>query len=72
MGKVRVMVVDDEPSVRRFLRRSLMVHGYEMLEATTGEEALNLLVLNQPDLVILDLGPVLRRVGCKSSPFIFD
>lgn len=56
MSKVRVMIVDDEPSVRRFLRRSLLAHGYDALEAQSGEEALNLAVLNQPDLIILDLG----------------
>jgi two-component system KDP operon response regulator KdpE len=56
MSKVRVMVVDDEPSVRRFLKRSLHAHGYDMIEAKTGEEALNLAALNQPDLIILDLG----------------
>jgi two-component system KDP operon response regulator KdpE len=56
MGKVRVMVVDDEPSVRRFLKRSLVAHGYDMIEAKTGEEALNMAALNQPDLIILDLG----------------
>jgi two-component system, OmpR family, KDP operon response regulator KdpE len=56
LSKVRVMVVDDEPSVRRFLKRSLMAHGYDVLEAETGETALDLVALNQPDLVILDLG----------------
>ena len=56
MSKVRVMVVDDEPSVRRFLKRSLMAHGYDVLEAETGEEALNMVALNPPDLIILDLG----------------
>ena len=56
MSKARIMIVDDEPSVRRFLKRSLIAHGYDMLEATTGEEALDLVALNQPDLVILDLG----------------
>lgn len=56
MSKVRVMIVDDEPSVRRFLRRSLLAHGYDALEARNGEEALNLAALNQPDLIILDLG----------------
>lgn len=56
MSKIRVMVVDDEPSIRRFLKRSLKAHGYDFIEAETGEDALNLIALNQPDLVILDLG----------------
>lgn len=56
MSKIRVMVVDDEPSIRRFLKRSLKAHGYDLIEAETGEDALNLAALNQPDLIILDLG----------------
>lgn len=56
MSKIRVLVVDDEPSIRRFLKRSLKAHGYDFIEAETGEDALNLIALNQPDLVILDLG----------------
>lgn len=56
MSKTRVMVVDDEPSIRRFLKRSLKAHGYDSIEAETGEDALNLVALHQPDLIILDLG----------------
>ena len=37
---VRVMVVDDEPQIRRFLRVSLTAQGYMVIEATTGREAL--------------------------------
>ena len=56
MSKTRVMIVDDEPSVRRFLKRCLKAHGYDMIEAENGEEALNLVALSQPDIIILDLG----------------
>ena len=56
MSKIRVMIVDDEPSVRRFLKRCLKAHGYDMIEAETGEDALNLAALSQPDIIILDLG----------------
>jgi two-component system, OmpR family, KDP operon response regulator KdpE len=52
----RVLVVDDEPEIRRFLRASLKTHQYEVLEADQGEKALALIAEAHPDLVILDLG----------------
>jgi two-component system, OmpR family, KDP operon response regulator KdpE len=51
----RVMVVDDEPPIRKLLRMGLTAHGYQILEAATGKAALQLLNHN-PDLIILDLG----------------
>ena len=54
--KIRVLVVDDEQAIRRFLSAALTAHGYEVFEATTGEEALTAAVGWRPDLVILDLG----------------
>ncbi len=52
----RVLVVDDEPPIRRFLRTSLANHGYDVFEAVDGREALMAVTANRPDLVILDLG----------------
>lgn len=52
----RVLVVDDEPAIRRFLRMSLQAHGYAVTEAATGEEALQGVLAYRPDVVILDLG----------------
>lgn len=52
----RVLVVDDEPQIRRALRTSLQAHGYEVLAAGTGEEAVLAAAENAPDLVFLDLG----------------
>jgi two-component system, OmpR family, KDP operon response regulator KdpE len=52
----RVLVVDDEASIRRFLRMSLAAHDFEVFEAATGQEALAAVVAHRPDLVILDLG----------------
>jgi len=52
----RVLVVDDEPAIRRFLRVSLGSQGYTVFEASTGEEALSEVVAHRPDLIILDLG----------------
>jgi two-component system, OmpR family, KDP operon response regulator KdpE len=51
----RVMVIDDEPPIRKLLRMGLTAHGYQILEAATGNTALQLLNDN-PDLIILDLG----------------
>ncbi len=52
---LRILIVDDEIEIRRFLRASLSVHGYTILEARNGIEALQMIVNNRPDLVILDL-----------------
>lgn len=51
-----ILVVDDEPSIRRFLRLSLTAHGYAVSEAKDGLSAVETLMTHRPDLVILDLG----------------
>jgi len=51
----RVLVVDDEPQIRRFLRLGLEGHGYAVQEAATAEAALRLAANARPDLVVLDL-----------------
>jgi len=51
----RVLVVDDERPIRRFLHASLSGQ-YQVIEAANGEEALRLVVSDQPELIILDLG----------------
>jgi two-component system KDP operon response regulator KdpE len=53
--EVRVLVVDDERSIRRFLKASLGSQ-FVIFEATTGEEALTAVAANRPDVIILDLG----------------
>jgi two-component system KDP operon response regulator KdpE len=55
MNKPVVLVVDDEPQILRVMRASLPIRGYEVLTASTGEEALNQLSKQVPDLLILDL-----------------
>lgn len=52
----RVLVVDDESQIRRFLRASLTGHRYQVVEASNGKDALRQIVATKPDLVILDLG----------------
>jgi two-component system KDP operon response regulator KdpE len=53
---IRVLIVDDEPQIRRFLRTSLSAHGYRVIEASGGQEAMTLLATERPELVLLDLG----------------
>ena len=64
-----VVLIEDEPQIRRFLRPTLAREGYRLVEATTGEDGLLQASTRQPDLVILDLGlpdidglDVLRRL----------
>lgn len=56
MQKTKVLIVDDEHAIRRFLRTALDAHGYEVHEATTGEDAILKTINARPDLIILDLG----------------
>ena len=51
-----VLVVDDEPAIRRFLRTTLTAHGYEVAEAAGGQEALEAVARRAPDMILLDLG----------------
>jgi two-component system KDP operon response regulator KdpE len=53
---LRVLVVDDEIAIQRFLRVALNGQGFVVIEAATGRDALQALTLERPDLVILDLG----------------
>lgn len=64
-----VLIIDDEPPIRRLLRASLAAEGYVIVEAESGEIGLKLAAQRPPDLVILDLGlpdldgqEVLRRL----------
>ena len=52
---LKILVVDDEPPIRKLLRMGLSTQGYDILDAPNGKTALELLD-NKPDLVILDLG----------------
>lgn len=56
MKAARILVVDDEPQIQRFLRPALGAAGYEVVEATTGGEALKAAATGVPDVIILDLG----------------
>ena len=55
-AELRILVIDDERAIRRFLRASLTAHGYTVLEAVSGHEGLTSVTTHRPDLIILDLG----------------
>ena len=52
----RALVVDDETSIRRYLRATLTAQGFAVYEAANGQEAINAVLANHPDIIILDLG----------------
>lgn len=56
MSRVRILLVDDEPAIHRFLQPTLTAAGYDVVAATTGRQAVLLAATQHPDLIILDLG----------------
>lgn len=52
----RVLVVDDEPAIRTFLRTILSAHDYTVFEAARGQAAVEAVVSQRPDLIVLDIG----------------
>jgi two-component system, OmpR family, KDP operon response regulator KdpE len=71
---LRLLVVDDEPAIRRFLRVSLTAEGYRVLETDSGSEALEMARSSAPDILVLDLGlpdldgvEVIRRLRTAGS-----
>lgn len=52
----RILIIDDEPQIRRFLRISLSSQGYDVIDADTGRRGLELAALQNPHLIVLDLG----------------
>lgn len=56
MAGSRILVVDDEPSIRKLLRIGLAAHGYAVSEADSGRAGIASAALNPPDLLVLDLG----------------
>jgi two-component system KDP operon response regulator KdpE len=55
-ARAQILVVDDEPQIRKFLRLGLEDSGFAVLEAANAEAALRVAVAAQPELVVLDLG----------------
>ena len=52
----RILIVDDEPEILRFLRAALLTHRHAVIEADRGREAIRMIYDQNPDLIILDLG----------------
>jgi two-component system KDP operon response regulator KdpE len=52
----RILIIDDEQSIRRFLRVALTAQKYTVFEAATGQEGISAALNNKPDVIILDLG----------------
>ncbi len=73
-----ILVIEDDPQIRRFLRATLADNGYTYLDAPTAQDGLRILGMQHPDLIILDLGlpdldglEVTRRVReWTSTPII--
>jgi two-component system KDP operon response regulator KdpE len=56
VSKARILVIDDEQPVRRFLRVTLTSQAYAVFEAASGQEGLSIATKQKPDIIILDLG----------------
>jgi two-component system KDP operon response regulator KdpE len=56
MPNERVLIVDDEPAIRRFLRVTLTAQAYNTIEAASGQEALLKTAADKPDIIVLDIG----------------
>ena len=54
--EVTVLLIEDEPEIRRFLRATLPAHGFRLYEAATGTDGLTEARARNPDLILLDLG----------------
>ncbi|UYO42761.1 response regulator transcription factor [Rhodopseudomonas palustris] len=71
---IKVLVIDDEPPIRKLLRMGLGSQGYEVIEASNGKLALQAMANTPPDLVVLDLGlpdlpghELLRQIRARSE-----
>lgn len=55
-SELRVLIVDDEAAIRRFLHAALTAHNFQVFEATNGQQAIDGVIAHRPDIIILDLG----------------
>lgn len=56
MNKETILIIDDEPQIRKLLEITLESNGYKVLQAQTGKEGVTLAASHQPDLILLDIG----------------
>jgi two-component system KDP operon response regulator KdpE len=67
--QAKILVIDDEPAIRRLLATSLTRAGYRVVEAGTAREAMNAVQIDKPEAVLLDLG-LPDRDGLELVPLI--
>ena len=67
MSADRILIVDDEPQILRFLKPALTAAGYDIIEASTGTEALSMASTRSPDLIILDEAVSALDVSVKAQ-----
>jgi len=74
MHVTTILVVDDEPQIRRVLRATLSSNGYEVVEAKSGQEAIEMVVTERPELILLDVNmPVMSGLeACSKIRLSFD
>ena len=74
MNDITILVVDDEPQIRRVLRTTLSSSGYDVIEAKDGQEAVEMVIRERPTLILMDVNmPVMNGVeACSKIRLSFD
>jgi two-component system KDP operon response regulator KdpE len=74
MHDTTILVVDDEPQIRRVLRATLSSNGYEVIEAQSGQQAIEMVVTERPELILLDVNmPGMNGLeACNKIRISFD
>jgi two-component system KDP operon response regulator KdpE len=74
MHDTTILVVDDEPQIRRVLRTTLSSNGYEVIEAQSGQEAIEMVITERPELILLDVNmPGMNGLeACNKIRMSFD
>src|ERR1700686_148580 len=74
MHDATILVVDDEPQIRRVLRATLSSNGYEVLETQSGQQAIKMVVTERPELILLDVNmPGMNGLeACNKIRMSFD
>ena len=68
MNDTTILVVDDEPQIRRVLRATLSGNGYDVVEAKNGQEAIEVMLEEHPHLILLDVNmPVMNGLDCVKA-----
>jgi len=74
MTNATILIVDDEPQIRRVLRTTLSSDGYVVIEAKNGEEAIDMVIRERPDLILLDVNMpgITGLEACRKIRFSFE